>query len=173
MRPTSTENDSIAQTSTGRLRTRDRLASLKLENTQLKSKLSACEEKLRDVELESQASKSKLEIIEKYTAEIKRYKFVSYAVSCLTTIAFFTFLALFVVESKSSIESNCENGSPDINLPLPHFEDPRIISRQQWANRELKRNISDLIQLELPVEKGLVAHHTSVAENRCFTYGLS
>ena len=48
----------------------------------------------------------------------------------------------------------------------------RIIPRDQWANEELKPNITDLIQLEKPVQAGVIAHHSGKIENRCFTIGI-
>ena len=48
----------------------------------------------------------------------------------------------------------------------------RIIPRDQWANEEFKRNLTDLIQLEKPVQAGVIAHHSGRSENRCFTIGI-
>ena len=43
----------------------------------------------------------------------------------------------------------------------------QIISRELWA--ELKAKVTDLTPLQLPVERGVIAHHTGNADNRCFT----
>ena len=48
--------------------------------------------------------------------------------------------------------------------------DIRIISRDQWADKNLEVNTTDLKPLSLPVS-GVIAHHTSVDENQCFTIG--
>ena len=48
--------------------------------------------------------------------------------------------------------------------------DNNIIPRVLWADDELKPNTTDLKPLSLPVI-GVIAHHTGVIENRCFTIG--
>lgn len=47
----------------------------------------------------------------------------------------------------------------------------RIISRDQWASKELKPNVADLEKLHLPLEAGVIAHHSGNIGNRCFTIG--
>ena len=48
----------------------------------------------------------------------------------------------------------------------------RIISRDQWASKELKPNVADLEKLQLPLEAGVIAHHSGNIGNRCFTIGI-
>ena len=135
-------------TATGRLRTREKLASLKTENTSLKSKLKAAE----------------IEI-----AGLKRYKMITFATRPILTMGLVIFVSLFFGMEKCDKEMQPLDSQikPSISREL------NIIPREQWASKDLKRNITDpdFVQLRLPVEKGVIAHHTSVPENRCFTYG--
>jgi len=165
IRPTSTEHDSGTVTSSKRLiraRRRDKLASLKLENNELKSKLNSAEAKLKAAEKEN--------------FDLKRYKRISY-------ISTAGCLILFIAFAGSTIYNGL-NASPDIDLRVPEFpestdgnsgpqniSDFRIIPREEWADKRLKANISDLEPLSLPVSRGVIAHHTSVPDNRCFSYG--
>ena len=164
IRPTSTEHDSGTVTSSKRLiraRRRDKLASLKLENNELKSKLNSAEAKLKAAEKEN--------------FDLKRYKRISY-------ISTAGCLILFIAFAGSTIYNGL-NASPDIDLGVPEFpestdgnsgpqniSDFRIIPREEWADKRLKANISDLEPLSLPVSRGVIAHHTSVPDNRCFSY---
>ena len=45
----------------------------------------------------------------------------------------------------------------------------RVIPRDQWANIGLEPNVTDLEQLETPLQAGVVAHHSGNIANRCFT----
>ena len=100
---------------------------------------------------------------------------------------------IFSILSKKSLQSNIldlksQNDQNSVNqlsklnelknnsfsiynfLQLNNKQDYRIISRDQWADENLKPNTSDYEQLPLPLS-GVIAHHTSVSENRCFTVG--
>ena len=164
IRPTSTEHDSGA-VDTNRLiraRRRDKLASLKSENNELKLKINSVEAKLKAAEKEN--------------LELRRYKRISYiSTACC--------LILFIAFAGSAIYNGL-NASPDIDFGAPEFpqsldeksgplniSDFRIIPREEWADKELKANTSDLEPLPLPVPRGVIAHHTSIANNSCFSYG--
>ena len=135
--------------SSGRLRTREKLASLKLENSQLKSKLKGYE--------------SKLKAAEKNNAQLNCLKISTN----ISTVGFLTVSLLFLGE----ILYKAQIDSTDCNNQFHHIpNDSRIIKRDEWADKKLKANISDLVPLSLPVS-GVIAHHTSVADNRCFSYG--
>ena len=165
IRPTSTEHDSATVNSSDRLiraRRKDKLASLKLENTELKSKLNSVE--------------TKLKAAEKEIFVLKRYKRISYISTACCSI-------LFIAFAGSAIYNGLD-ASPDIDLGAPEFpqsldgksrplniSDFRIIPREEWADKELKANISDLEPLPLPVPRGVIALHTSVSDNSCFSYG--
>ena len=145
-----------------RARRKDKVASLKLENTELKSKLNSVE--------------TKLKAAEKEIFVLKRYKRISYiSTACC--------LILFIAFAGSAIYNGL-NASQVIDLSAPEFpqssdekngpqniSDFRIIPREEWADKELKANTSDLKPLLLPVPRGVIAHHTSVANNSCFSYG--
>lgn len=165
IRPTSTEHDSGTVNSSDRLiraRRKDKLASLKLENNELKSKLNSAE--------------AKLKAAEKVNFDLKRYKRISYiSTSCC--------LILFIAFAGSAIYNGL-NASLDIDLGVPEFpqstdgksgpqniSDFRIIPRKEWADKELKANTNDLKPLPLPVPRGVIALHTSDAKNQCFSYG--
>ena len=75
------------------------------------------------------------------------------------------FIADFSISTKKLLKSNILK--PSTTGPK---RDYRIISRDEWADENLKANISDYEPLPLPLS-GVIAHHTSVAENRCFTIG--
>ena len=71
--------------------------------------------------------------------------------------------------------ADCTTGINSIQSRLNLLEselklDKNIIPRVLWADDELKPNTTDLKPLSLPVI-GVIAHHTGVIENRCFTIG--
>ena len=144
IRPTSTENDSGTRNSSDRFvrsRRRDKLASLKLENNELKSKLNSVE--------------AKLKAAEKEIDELKWYKRIAYiSIACCLIL-----LIVFAVWT-----NYCKSGPQNIC-------DFRIIPREEWADKELKANTSDLEPLPLPVPGGVIALHTGVPDNSCFSYG--
>ena len=119
----------------------------------------------RIYELEKQNSE-----LEKQNSELKKFK------------AFQTALAISFVICVSSCGiilwsyvtklADCTNGINHIQnrLESEFKHDTRIILRALWADEELKANTTDLKPLSLPVT-GVIAHHTSVGENRCFTIG--
>ena len=136
----------------GRLRTREKLASLKLENSGLKSKLETIESKLRAAE--------------KNNTQLNWFKIsTNVLISCFLTLLF-----MFVGEIFYRNEIDSNNCITEFHR-IPN--DSRIIKREEWADKTLKANISDLEPLKLPVPRGVIAHHTSVADNRCFSYGES
>merc|ERR1711953_825121 len=139
IRPTSTENDSGTAEQLirkeERLRRRDKLANLKLENNDLKLKLKAAE---------------------KGNSQLKWHK----RVSCISTAWFIIFLTAF---TGHFIVINRQITCSDIILTTP-----TIILREQWADKELKANTSDLEPLPLPIPRGVIAHHT--LDSRCFSY---
>ena len=160
IRPTSTENDSGTVNSSDRFvrsRRRDKLASLKLENNELKSKLNAAE------------------------AKLKWYKRISYisTACCLTLIIVFAGTIIYNRLNASSdiISDQFDFGasefpqSTDDKSGSQNISDFRIIPREEWADKHLKANTSDLEPLPLPIPRGVIALHTSVANNRCFSYG--
>ena len=138
--------------SSGRLRTREKLTSLKLENSELKSKLKGYD--------------SKLKAAEKNNAQLNCYK-VS---TNILTGGFLTVLLLFLGEILSKNQIDFKDCNTECHR-IPN--DSRIIKRDEWADKRLTANISDLEPLLLPVSRGVIAHHTSVADNRCFSYGES
>ena len=143
IRPTSTENDSgtadrlIHRENEERLRRREKLANLKLENNALKSKLT---------------------VVERANDQLKWYK----RVSGISTACLITLLIAFTGFIIHSRQVTCS----DIFLAPPV-----IILREQWADKELKPNTSDLEPLPLPISRGVIVHHTRKPDDRCFSYG--
>ena len=89
----------------------------------------------------------------------------------ICVLSYFGFLLCFYMTKPA----DCTIGINSIQsrLNLLEFElklDNHIIPRVLWADDELKPNTTDLKPLSLPVI-GVVAHHTGVIENRCFTIG--
>ena len=89
----------------------------------------------------------------------------------ICVLSYFVFLLCFYMTKPA----DCTIGINSIQsrLNLLEFElklDNHIIPRVLWADDELKPNTTDLKPLSLPVI-GVVAHHTGVIENRCFTIG--
>ena len=48
----------------------------------------------------------------------------------------------------------------------------QIVRKDQWADKELKVNVTDLEPLQIPVQAGVIAHHSGNAVNRCFSKGI-
>ena len=98
------------------------------------------------------------------------------------TIVFFIFIFLyfgtifgFILLSYFNKPAEFTSGIHSIQSHLEILEskwknDKRIISRDQWADKNLEVNTTDLKPLSLPVI-GVIAHHTSVDEDKCFTIG--
>ena len=74
----------------------------------------------------------------------------------------------------ANLNSSVSNLSTDLNKvsDMASEGSVRIIQKDQWADKELKVNVSDLEPLKIPVQAGVVAHHSGQAVNRCFTKGI-
>ena len=73
----------------------------------------------------------------------------------------------------ANLSSNVGNLSTDLTKAtvLTSESSFRIIRKDQWADKEVKVNFTDLEPLQIPVQAGVVAHHSGKSENRCFTKG--
>ena len=123
---------------------------------------------VRNIQLKQTKDKGNYELEKQNSKLEKKLKFFQVALA----ISFVIFVCGLIFWSYVTKPTDCTNGINRIQKMLESERKPdnRIILRPLWANEELKANATDLKPLSLPVT-GVIAHHTSVGENRCFTIG--
>lgn len=125
---------------------------------------------ISNIQLEQNKDKQIYDL-EKQNSELKKRLNTFQATLAISFVIFISCCGIFVW-SYVTKPTDCTNGINRIQnlLESELKRDNRIILRPLWANEELKANATDLKPLSLPVT-GVIAHHTSVGENRCFTIG--
>ena len=74
--------------------------------------------------------------------------------------------------------ANLSSSVSNLSTDLSKFSDKtsktsfQIVRKGQWADKELKVNVTDLEPLQIPVQAGVIAHHSGNAVNRCFSKGI-
>ena len=73
----------------------------------------------------------------------------------------------------ANLSSSVSNLSTDLSKVSDKTSERsfQIVRKDQWADKELKVNVTDLEPLQIPVQAGVVAHHSGESGNRCFTKG--
>ena len=125
---------------------------------------------ISNIQLEQTKDKRIYEL-ETQNSELKK-KLKTFEAALAISFVIITSCCGIVLCSFVTKPTDCTNGINRIQnlLESELKRDNRIILRPLWADEELKANATDLKPLALPVT-GVIAHHTSVGENRCFTIG--